>query len=809
MLVLVLTSGLLLGLSQRNIELTVIAAIGAIAGFIVTDWKQWFQLRGLFANIASVIVLIFAMKDFLGGDGASKLVSVSNLLVYLQTVLMFQEKTPRLNWQLLVLSLLQIVVAAIFNLNFEGGLMFVFYFLVAGVTLILQSVYANNDNIYKQNQLASRDIARLSQSYDSLTTASIGNLAVNHNRPIAIFDTVSDQLAGYRRVFQHLFLWLGVSLLFSTLLFYTIPRGEQAWFGPSFVETSATGISKQVDLNERGVIEPSAKLVMRVWFEKKILGKDEYVAHQLNGPVYFRGMALGNLTIVDDKTTWTAPYDRVFPSVYQAIRETGDWQNAIRQRITLQPTTDPLIYGAMPVYQSEKTLSEIEYCFEISAHSRRNGNDRIETTPYSYEFKTYHDSDGQLFDSWPYLTDHVAFVDMPMHTYNQGQYRWLTECDRDRYPTLVKIADQIAAENPSDRLQQMKAMEQYFSRPGLFQYTLDFTNVEFRDDIDPIEDFFGNHRSGHCELYASALTLMLRSQGIPARLVVGFYASEFNDDAKCYMVRESHAHAWVEAYLRPDDCSQKMIAEKSAGPGGAWLRLEPTPESALGNLNSSGNPIESARTLWQDYVLGLDSSDQDHFAIDSPSSRLLGLLDLSNWNQKFQVTSEVLEQRPVLRAGILLLVLLAVMFGLFKTINPGGKTAREHQKTQTVGRIRRLLGGALSLISPELGKWVMGGTSREISADFYRRLTRILNKTGNTRSPSQTHREFAMDVISKLAPVDPNDSIKKTITDVTEVFYQVRFGHVQLEKDQQLELTKRLNELDKQLSAVTESVNPV
>ena len=52
-LLLVLTSGLLLGLSQRSIELTLIAAIGGMAGFIVTDWKQWFHLRGFFANIAS------------------------------------------------------------------------------------------------------------------------------------------------------------------------------------------------------------------------------------------------------------------------------------------------------------------------------------------------------------------------------------------------------------------------------------------------------------------------------------------------------------------------------------------------------------------------------------------------------------------------------------------------------------------------------------------------------------------------------------------------------------------------------------
>ena len=162
MLVLVLTSGIVLGLSQGNLELTLIAAIGGISGYVICDCLRVFQLRGLMANIASILVLIYAMRNFFGTDGAAKLICVSNLLVYLQTVLMFQEKTPRLNWQLMTLSLLQIVVAAIFNLNFEGGLLFVFYFGVVGVTMILQSIYSNNWDIIRQNQRCGRDRREIS-----------------------------------------------------------------------------------------------------------------------------------------------------------------------------------------------------------------------------------------------------------------------------------------------------------------------------------------------------------------------------------------------------------------------------------------------------------------------------------------------------------------------------------------------------------------------------------------------------------------------------------------------------------------------
>jgi len=56
-------------------------------------------------------------------------------------------------------------------------------------------------------------------------------------------------------------------------------------------------------------------------------------------------------------------------------------------------------------------------------------------------------------------------------------------------------------------------------------------------------------KAGHCEYFASAMAVMLRTLGIPSREVNGFLPGEFNDVAGDYIVRGSDAHSWVEAYF--------------------------------------------------------------------------------------------------------------------------------------------------------------------------------------------------------------------------------------------------------------------
>src|SRR5262249_59177878 len=67
--------------------------------------------------------------------------------------------------------------------------------------------------------------------------------------------------------------------------------------------------------------------------------------------------------------------------------------------------------------------------------------------------------------------------------------------------------------------------------------------------LAPTLDFLWNIKQGHCHRYAGGLTLMLRSLGIPARIVKGFRGADALGDGT-YAVRQSHAHSWVEVLLR-------------------------------------------------------------------------------------------------------------------------------------------------------------------------------------------------------------------------------------------------------------------
>jgi transglutaminase-like putative cysteine protease len=81
---------------------------------------------------------------------------------------------------------------------------------------------------------------------------------------------------------------------------------------------------------------------------------------------------------------------------------------------------------------------------------------------------------------------------------------------------------------------------------------------------DSVDDFLFGERRGYCEHYASALAFLLRAAGVPARAIIGYQGGEFNDGGGYMIVRQSDAHAWVEAAL----------------PGRGWVRFDPTAEVA-------------------------------------------------------------------------------------------------------------------------------------------------------------------------------------------------------------------------------------
>jgi hypothetical protein len=286
-LLLVIVSGSLLGLSLGNAPLTIIAVVGAVLGFTLTDQLRLFRLAGLLANVASVIILILAMKDFFPEDSTGKLVSVAKLLVYLQTLLMFQEKTPRLNWQILVLSLLQVVVAAIFSMDIEGGLLFLLYFFVAGVTIVLQIIYSSHRETTLRNQQSARRVLRMTEE--------------DHTDPVLFFNLPVTGAQAVKSMLVHLSVWMAITLAFAAVMFYMVPRHTSPWFGTNKIQVASTGFSKSVDLLNRKKIQQTNQLIFRAKFEQMRRDAKEV---QLSMPPYFRGMALSSLVVENGRTNW-------------------------------------------------------------------------------------------------------------------------------------------------------------------------------------------------------------------------------------------------------------------------------------------------------------------------------------------------------------------------------------------------------------------------------------------------------------------------------------------------------------------------
>jgi protein-glutamine gamma-glutamyltransferase len=160
-------------------------------------------------------------------------------------------------------------------------------------------------------------------------------------------------------------------------------------------------------------------------------------------------------------------------------------------------------------------------------------------------------------------------------------------------PRMAALASTVAGTGPpAERAQRL---ERYLI--DNYEYTLDLLG---RPGGEPIDRFLFEDRRGHCEYFASALVLLLRTQGIHARLVTGFLGAERNA-LDLWVVRQGNAHAWVEAWI----------------PGEGWRVLDPTPpgdrpgaDAASGLLGLASNLYDALVVQWDRYVLSYDAADQ-------------------------------------------------------------------------------------------------------------------------------------------------------------------------------------------------------
>jgi transglutaminase-like putative cysteine protease len=161
-------------------------------------------------------------------------------------------------------------------------------------------------------------------------------------------------------------------------------------------------------------------------------------------------------------------------------------------------------------------------------------------------------------------------------------------------PEIEKLARQwtTGADTPE---QKARALMERFRRG--FRYTLQTPPPP--EGVHPLEHFLLRTRAGHCEYFAGAMALMLRAVEVPARVVEGFQGMEPTDEPDKFIVRFTHAHAWVEALLD----------------GSTWARLDPTPPGrSLEEFNILVRWLtdffDRADYLWTNSIVHFDRSDQ-------------------------------------------------------------------------------------------------------------------------------------------------------------------------------------------------------
>ena len=124
------------------------------------------------------------------------------------------------------------------------------------------------------------------------------------------------------------------------------------------------------------------------------------------------------------------------------------------------------------------------------------------------------------------------------------------------------------------------------------EYQYDFESIFTSQNYTPLNDFLFVTKKGHCEYFASALVVMLRSLKIPARLVTGFLAHNQNPLTGYFEVRALDGHAWVEAYV--DDIG--------------WLLLEPTAYYPMPQGDTDTSAITAQKI--QQYIDALKRIDE-------------------------------------------------------------------------------------------------------------------------------------------------------------------------------------------------------
>jgi transglutaminase-like putative cysteine protease len=476
------------------------------------------------------------------------------------------------------------------------------------------------------------------------------------------------------------------------------------------------GFSEFVTLGQIGTLKQDDGLVMRVRVEDGEPPRD----------LRWRGVALDEFTGNGwKKSAQARQMDPINDrgGLYQ-VSTAESLHRLTTQTFFLEPLETAVLFAAPRVVAIQGDLPFVRVDGEGSVQSRRHDFERI-------IYKAISDTNE------PRAED----LRRDLRPYTAAYYRYLQlpdNLDRRIGPLATAM---ILNADASNRYDAAKAIESQLQHD--YGYSLEMK----AGGPDPLADFLFNVRVGHCEYFATAMVVLLRTHGIAARVVNGFLPGEYNEAAGAYTVRQSDAHSWVEVYFPETRSWVTFDPTPSAG------RVEPVRTGLVAQLQKYGEALE---LLWFQYVVGYDKQEQRSLAT-------------SLHNQVFDygrtVSSLLATIRSYLTRDLLTLVLAAIALALV----------------------------ALSLLfGKRIWRWVNArGADSEAegrtysSVQFYERLMSLLEQRGMLRDRHLTPLEFAQTLNSNEALL------------ITRAYNRVRFGGERLSANEKKEVERALFALER------------
>jgi len=533
------------------------------------------------------------------------------------------------------------------------------------------------------------------------------------------------------------------TLAIGSVFFFAIPRFSSGYLSALSLQPSLmTGFSDNVTLGQIGQIKQSSAVVMRIHVDGDPIKNED---------VHWRGIVLTNF---DGKRWFTPPHEYVMvfadsAGMYQINAmplPAGDFYE-MRYSVLMEPIASDAIFVAPRIRSLEGRFSNDA---QPIGGTRRQSELAIDATgsltnPLHNETKIRYVGTS-IVPSVPAAHLRVAPVNFPQPILNT--YLQLPKLD----PRIKELAQQITVKAPTE-YDKAVAIELYLK--SHFQYTL---NLNGAQTDDPLAYFLFTRRAGHCEFFAAAMTVMLRSIGVPARYVGGFLPGEYNDVGGDWIVRASDAHTWVEVFF----------------PGYGWITFDPTPpgynqhSGFLDRLNMYWDGFQFA---WGEWIISYDFAHQVSLASTAQKTGRDWVDSVRKFyrDKQRQAIHLILEwDKRAENSRYFLPGILAILVGILLYLR--GRALFVFMMARWSLRARR-----------------SGNVTAALATLEYREMLRMLEKRGLIKSPAQTAQEFAAAI--------PAPEIAAPVAQLTQLYESARFGDHAAPAQQMSALLRAIREI--------------